>query len=207
MNQRDIDAVLDEVNEAGPVGGSIPNLGIGTHTVLLSRYDFKESKKDKQLYVDADFVVLESDVHDEEETRGWAWFPQAKGWGKTYQSAYLKEFQKAMGQCIGDERETKEIGRDLCSKAQKGRGTRIKVVISPQTDRSGNPKGKDGVVYTNAKWIPIEQTLDDLRETRALLDKMQGVKSEDVEPQETKVAEKPAEKPAKTGGLLSSLKK
>jgi hypothetical protein len=206
MNQRDIDAVLDEVNDAQPVGGNIANLAIGTHTVLLSRYNFKESKKDKTLYVDADFVVLESTAHDEEEVRGWAWFPQAKGWGKTYQSAYLKDFQRAMGDCIGDTRETKEIGRDLCSKQQKGRGTKIKVVVTAQTDRSGNAKSKDGITYTNAKWIPIEQSLADLRECRALLDKMQGTKSEDLEEEQVeKPVEKPAEKPR--SGLLAGLKK
>jgi hypothetical protein len=203
VSQSDIDKILDEVNDQEPLGtGYTPRLGVGTHTVLLSRYGIGENL-DKSKKFEADFVVLESKMHPEGQLRGWAWFVQQPKWGGQYERDNNREFLETAGQSIGDTREPKYIGADFLSDAQKGRGTKFRVTVVERQTKDGKPyTTKKGEIMTNAKWQVVPQTLEDIAEARATLDDIQGVTT-DPEPV---AAPEPTPAPApaatsKLGGL------
>jgi hypothetical protein len=198
----DLDAIFDGIDAAKPISTWTKNLGVGEHVVVLTEYRRKQSDKEMGNIIEADFVVLESDVHEEGEARGWAWFIDAPGWTGKYNKYRAKDFLQQMGKCIGDERESKAIGADFVSKSQKGRGTKIKVVVTPVMDDDGQPRRrKNGEVIANAEWIPIEQTLDDVKEMRAQLEG-EGGADEEQEPEPPP----PPKKETKTGLNLKALK-
>lgn len=167
----EFDAIFEGIENAKPISTWAKNLGIGTHTVVLTGYRVKKSEKEFGNIVEADFVVLESTTHTENEERGWAWFIDAPGWTGKYNQARAKDFLKEAGKCIGDERSTKEIGADFVSKKQAGRGLQMKVVITGVLGDDGQPRlRKNGDQITNAEWTAIPQTLADVAELRAQLD-------------------------------------
>lgn len=195
----DLDAIFEGIDSAKPISTWTKNLQPGTHVVVLTEYRRKKSDKEMGNIIEADFIVLESDVHDEGETRGWAWFIDAPGWTGKYNKYRAKDFLQQMGACIGDERDTKAIGADFVSKEQKGRGTKIKVVVTPVMDDNGEPRRrKNGEVIANAEWIPIEQTLDEVQEMRAQLEGEGSDEEQEPEP--------PPPPPKKTGLNLKALK-
>jgi len=167
----DLDSIFEGIDNAKPITNWTKNLAVGTHVVVLTEYRRKESQKEMGNILEADFIVLESDVHMEGEERGWAWFIDAPGWTGKYNKYRAKDFLMQMGKCIGDNRDTKAIGADFVSKAQKGRGTQIKVVVTPVMGDDGQPRRRtNGDVISNAEWIPIQQTLDDVKQMRAQLE-------------------------------------
>src|SRR3990167_8162031 len=76
-----------------------PNFINGEHTVLLKRFNVKESAKGKGKIVEADFVILESNTDTPKTTRGWPWFIGAPGWQGTYAESRLKEFLECVAKC------------------------------------------------------------------------------------------------------------
>ncbi len=207
LSQSEIDAVLDQVNDQEELsGGFLPQLGVGTHEVLLSQYQMRELV-DKSKVIQADFVVVESTVHAEGEARGWPWFPQAAKWSGVYNRDANKKFIKTCGECIGDKRDSKAIGGDFFSKAQKGRGLRLKVTVTPKINAKTGEQmtTKKGQLMTDANWRVFPQSLADMAEARAQLDEMQGItvaEADAVEPEPTPppVVEKKASL-LKTGSL------
>lgn len=204
-DQEYLKRVFGKVGKAKPVGGGnyAPKLDLGKHRVLLKSYGAKNSKKpgmEDQTIVEAEFVVMTSPVHKEGETRGWAWFIDEPGWSGAYNQDYCKKFLKIAGQCIGDHRDTEEIGADLAGPGQKGRGLMLEAVVSHQVDRkTGKVKtGPKGDPYMEINWIAVPQSLEDVAKARAVLDEMDGVKEEAPPP--------PPPPPAATtsglGGLL-----
>ena len=186
----EFDAIFEGIENAKPIASWTRNLGIGEHTVVLNGYRVKKSEKEFGNIVEADFVVLESTVHEENEERGWAWFIDAPGWTGKYNQARAKDFLKEAGKCIGDERTTKEIGADFVSKAQKGRGTVLKCRVTPVLDDAGNQRlRKNGEPITNAEWTAVSQTLEDIAALRAQIE--EGAEPEpEPEPKKPEPAKK-----------------
>ena len=173
-------SVFSGVENAKSIGGFTGRLGIGEHTLTLTRFAVKESQKDKTKILEADFRVVDSTSHNPRESRGWAWFIQAKGFAGSYEEARAKAFLEAVAKCIGDTSGIAAIGSALAGPAQPGRGLKIRCVVSPQTNRDGSPKlSPKGDVYTNIEWLPVIQTLDDIQAARAELDS--GAASSPVE--------------------------
>lgn len=196
------DAIFEGIENAKPISTWTKNLAVGTHTVALAKYRIKKSDKEMGNIVEADFVVLESTAHEQGEKRGWAWFIDAPGWTGKYNTSRAKDFLKEMGKCIGDSRPTKDIGADFVSKKQNGRGTQIKVVVTPVFNDDGSPKlRKNGEPVTNAEWTAIPQSLEDVAEMRSQLDELDGDAADD-EP-EAKTESKAAETKASALAKLS----
>ena len=198
-----------------------PKLEIGRHRVLLSKYRAKQSKKpgqEDQTILESEFVVMTSTVHKEGDERGWPWFIDEAGWSGIYNQDNAKQFLKVAGQCIGDDRDTDQIGVDLAGPEQMGRGLMLDVIIKEQLNKkTGEVKrSPDGTAYTEIKWIPVAQTLEDIAKARAVLDEMQGVSAVAAAPVEEPPPPPPPPAPAPTptptvatggfGGLLGSLK-
>jgi len=143
-----------------------PNFANGEHTVLLKRFNVKESAKGKGKIVEADFHILASNTEPVDATRGWPWFIGAAGWQGTYAEARLKEFLTAVAACIGDTSPISQIGAMLAGPAQAGRGLAIKVHVF-----DGKPKKAPATgFYQEIRWIPVTQTMEDIKAGRALLD-------------------------------------
>lgn len=167
----DLDNVFGNVANAQDLGGFTRRLPIGQHTVLLTKFNVKESAKGNGKIVEADFHVLESNSAIPNETRGWAWFIGMQGWAGKYEASRLKEFIETLAAGIGDTRGVQAVGADLAGPGQAGRGLMLKCVVSPQENTNGSPKvGKDGRTYTEIRWVSVTQGLEDIKKARALLD-------------------------------------
>lgn len=165
-----LENVFAKVGDAKALGGFTSRLAIGSHTLLLKRFNVKESAKGKGKIVEADFTVLESTTANPGETKGWAWFIGAAGFAGQYEEARLKGFIETVGACIGDSSEISTIGASLAGPAQAGRGLTLKCVVSAQTERDGSPKkSPKGEIYTQIDWLVVPQTLDDIEKARKLL--------------------------------------
>lgn len=212
-----LDSVFGSVEKAKALGGFTARLGIGSHTVLLKRFNVKESAKGKGKIVEADFAIVESNTHGAGETKGWAWFIGAPGWAGTYEESRLKNFLENVATCIGDTSPISAIGAGLAGPAQLGRGLMLKCVVSAQTNRDGSPKtSAKGETYTQIEWIPVSQGLEDIQKARAVLDSapapvqaapaaapaIQQAVTQQVQQVTPPAAQNP---PATTGGGMSSL--
>jgi hypothetical protein len=180
-----------------------PNLINGEHTVLIKRFNVKESAKGKGKIVEADFVVLESTTDTGlPVTRGWPWFIGAPGWQGTYAESRLKEFLTAVGQCIGDTSPISVIGANLAGAAQLGRGIMLKVSVF-----DGKPKKAPATgFYQEIRWTPVTQTLEDIQKARAMLDGGEPAATQAPAPAPAPV--QPAAAPAgNMSALLGALKR
>lgn len=190
---------------AKALGGFTSRLGIGSHTLLLKRFNVKESAKGKGKIVEADFHVLESTSGGPNETKGWAWFIGAPGWAGSYEESRLKTFLETVGKCIGDSSPISHIGASLAGPAQAGRGLMIKCVVSAQTNRDGSAKmNAKGEIYTQIDWMPVTQGLEDIQQARALLG-TDAPAPASVAQQVAAVAQTPAATPATTPAAASNM--
>jgi hypothetical protein len=151
---------------AKALGGFTPPFGNGEHTVLLKRFQVKESAKGKGKIVEADFLILESTTEAAGTTKGWPWFIGAPGWQGSYAESRLKEFLEGVAVSIGDTSPISHIGASLAGPAQAGRGLMMKVSVF-----DGKPKKAPATgYYQEIKWHPVAQGLEDIQKARALLD-------------------------------------
>ncbi len=205
----DYDSILNGVNEANVGGSYTDRLPLGTHDLVLKEFRVKTSKKDGAKIVEADFLVLGSDSKEAPagSVFGWAWFIDSKGWGGTYAKSFLKDFFVQAGDCIGDTRDPQTIGGDLLCPAQKGRGLNLKAVV-----KNGKKTNDKGEPFVEVAWKAIPQTLEQVAETRAGLDDMDGqapaAAAAPVRHLPTPVAPMPPPAAApRTGGILAGLRK
>ncbi len=190
---------------AKALGGFTSRLGIGSHTLLLKRFNVKESAKGKGKIVEADFHVLETNNGQPNETKGWAWFIGAPGWAGTYEESRLKTFLETVAKCIGDTSPISHVGASLAGPGQAGRGLAIKCVVSAQTNRDGSPKmNPKGEIYTQIDWVPVTQGLEEISQARALLDGAAPAAAT-VAQQVAQVAQTPAPTQAAPASNMSSL--
>lgn len=169
----DYTSLFKKAANAKALGGFASRLPIGSHTVLMKRFNVKDSAQNKGRIVEADFLVIEStdDSVMKTPTKGWAWFPDSAGWAGQYEESRLKSFIETVGACIGDDSGVEALGGALAHENQLGRGMMLKCVISPQTDRAGvSKKNAKGETYVNIEWQPVTQTLEDIQKARATLD-------------------------------------
>jgi hypothetical protein len=167
---QDLTSVFSGVENAKELGGFTSRMGIGSHTLLLKRFQVKESQKGKGKIVEADFLVLESSTTPAGETKGWAWFIGAPGWAGTYEESRLKAFAGVVGASIGDTSPVSAILGAMAGPSQVGAGMMFKCVVSAQTNRDGSPKqSPKGETYTQIEWAAVPQTLEDIQRGRAHL--------------------------------------
>jgi len=180
-----------------------PNFINGEHTVLLKRFNVKESAKGKGKIVEADFVVLESTTDTPKTTRGWPWFIGAAGWQGTYAESRLKEFLECVGKCIGDTSPISHIGASLAGPGQAGRGLILKVSVF-----DGKPKKAPGTgFYQEIKWTPVAQGLEDIQAARATLDEGAPTLQPAAQAAPAQQAAQPAAQASNMSALLGALKR
>jgi hypothetical protein len=197
----DLDSVFSGVQNAKELSGFAPKLKNGTHTVVLTRFNVKESQKDRSKIAEADFQILESDTETVNAVRGWPWFIGGRGFAGEYAMSRLKDFIEAVQQCIGDTGAIKDTGALLAGPGQAGKGIVLKVSVYD------GKKMKDGNgFYQELKWTPIPQTLEDIKVQRAKLESQAAVTAAAATTQSVAQTAQPAQ--TATGGasqLLASL--
>lgn len=164
--------LFQRIGSAKPPGDFLPRLGLGTHKVVLERYEPKLSDKNKQqVIVEADFTILESPIHQPMASHGWPFFPGSDEYG--YGDGRAAGFIQTIGQCIGDTTPTDVLGDQLSSPAQIGRGVTLLVTVTQVFNRDGSPRlNRKGEPITNANFAPIPQDLASVAATRAHLDQI-----------------------------------
>lgn len=202
-----LESVFGNIENAKALGGFTSRLGIGSHTLLMKRFNVKESAKGKGKIVESDYLVLETTGGQPNETKGWAWFIGAPGWAGSYEESRLKSFLEVVAKSIGDTSPVAKIGAGLAGPAQLGRGMMFKCIVSAQTNRDGSPKqSPKGETYTEIEWVPVPQSLEDIQRGRAHLD--QTAPAVAVAPavqQQAQPATLPAQSPAIASNNMSSL--
>lgn len=171
----DYSNIFNGIARSKPMGGSYaPRLGLGTHRVALKSYKVKDSTKGQGQFIEAEFVVVQSNTHQQGETRGWVWFINAPGqWAAAYEQDRAKKFLEAVGACVGDDSPVNVIGGNLAGPEQAGKGILLDVTITPQGGKNAGKVNQRGEPYTNAFWTPIPQSLEDLAASRAELDNLE----------------------------------
>ena len=165
---KEIEDALEGINDARPIASWAPNLEVGVHQELvLVSYKIKPTLKAGRV-IEAEFLVIVSDVHKPGEIRGWSWFIDGKGWGGDYAKARNQTFTLEMGKCLDDERlnepnAVKLIGRDLF--LGKGLGVCIGANVTVAVKKGVVQKREDGSTITNADWKAISQTAEDVNNT------------------------------------------
>ncbi len=180
-NNQDYSNIFTGIAKAKSMGGGgyAERLGIGRHRVALKSYKVKESTKGAGNFLEAEFVVLESNTHEAGESRGWVWFINAAGpWAPAYEQDRAKKFLEAVGACVGDDSPVEVIGGNLAGPAQAGKGLILEVTVSPQTGKNAGKTNARGEPYTNIYWKPVAQTLEQLAEQRAEIEAMEGVSAQ-----------------------------
>lgn len=174
MGNNDYSSIFTGIAKSKPMGGGYsPRLGLGHHKLALKSYKVKDSTKGQGQFLEAEFVVLESNTHEPGDTRGWVWFINAPGpWGPAYEQDRAKKFLEAVGACVGDDSPVEVIGANLAGPDQAGKGLIIEVEITPQGGKSAGKVNSRGEPYTNAFWKPVKQTIEELAASRAELESM-----------------------------------
>lgn len=161
----DLDNVFSGVQNAKALGSFTPNLVNGDHTVLVKRFNVKESQKGKGKIVEADFHIVDSTTDTVGSTKGWPWFIGAGGFQGEYAMSRLKDFMEAVQKCIGDTGPISETGKLLAGPQQAGRGLMLKCSVF-----NGKAKKDGNGYYQEIKWTAVPQTLEDIAKNRAKLD-------------------------------------
>lgn len=158
-------ALLQNIANASPKSTRLPSIGAGRHEVILTKYDIRESQMGKGTIISADFFV------PNQGPRSWAWFPGGQGFAGAYAQADAKSFLEAIKNSLGADDDLDAIADQLLGEDQPGQGIRLMVEVWQVMNQDGTPrlsKEKREPIF-NAKWYPIEQTLDDVAATRDAL--------------------------------------
>lgn len=170
----------DYSNIFGPIGraksmggGFAQRLGIGSHKLVLKSYKVKDSAKGQGSFLEAEFLVVNSSVHEAGESRGWVWFINAPGqWAAAYEQDRAKKFIETIGACVGDNSPVEVLGAALAGPDQAGTGIIVDVEIAPQGGKNAGKTNGRGEPYTNAYWRPVSQTLEEVAAQRAEVESM-----------------------------------
>lgn len=202
---KDFSSAFKKAANAKQISEFAKNIGLGRHTVALKAFRGKESQKNKEVFVEGEFVILKSHTETEQvgATRGWAWFINASGWTGDYASARLQTFLDVARDAIAELLDKDEDGNlpDLESfgsfmsneEDNPCYGLVLECEVVQVFDDAGNVrKGKNGREIHNVVWEATPQTLEDIESTRELI----GSLVENFRPEPVK---KPAVASAKTG--------
>lgn len=175
MNGNDYSGIFGTIGRAKSMGGGFaPRLGLGKHRLAIKSYKVKDSTKGQGQFLEAEFVVVNSTVHQQGESRGWVWFINAPGpWAPAYEQDRAKKFLEAVGACVGDSSPVEVLGAALAGPDQAGVGIILDVEIVPQGGKNAGKVNQRGEPYTNAFWTPVKQSLDDVAASRVEIEGME----------------------------------
>lgn len=180
--------VFSGISNAKPMGGFLDRLGLGKHKIALTRFAVKTSESDGQTILEADFQILESSVPGLAGSyRGYPWFLDAAKHGKDYERDRAKKFIEAVIGCFTDANDKAALA-NLCQQITPGSaGIDVQtfgdlmaydeqplsgvVLIADITERHNKKKDK---TYSNAEWISVPQTLQQVLERGAQIKAMKA---------------------------------
>lgn len=164
MAENKYKALLKTIADAKPAFSRVPNLGAGRHEVILTKYSIRESQQNMGTIMSAEFFVPGVGP------RGWAWFPNSQGWAGTFSQSDAKAFLEAVQVSLGTDQDLDEVADSLLSEDQPGTGVRVIAEVWQVMNKDGSARlNQKREPIFNAKWFPIEQTVDDVAKTRDLL--------------------------------------
>lgn len=154
-----LDAVLSDIESTEPLNERMQRLGVGQHTVLLTKFYGRNSAQGYGTILYAEFIVEKSTLHIPGERRNWMFFPGLPSWAGKHEKTRVIEFMATVDACVGQPpRGTKITGGELAN--GKLRGLRIEVVVTPAIDKkTGHQRTNNkGEPINNAAWTPVRQT-------------------------------------------------
>lgn len=162
---------------APPINNFAPSIGLGKHRVGLKVFRCKNSTKTKQLFVEADVMILESTMEEVGATRSWAWFINAPGeFTGQYAQARLTEFLKTVGDSIESDQSIDEIGDALVDEdTNNARGIELDVEVTAVPDKNDPSKvmkRKGGQPVHNAVWYAVKQGKEDIEASKKKMDEL-----------------------------------
>jgi hypothetical protein len=188
-------SAFKKANDAKPINGFAKSPTLGKHRVALKAFRGKESQKTHEVFIESEYVILESETEQIGVTRSTPWFINSGGWPGTYATARLQEFILAVKESISDDRTVEEIGDELADEDKNpGYGIVLDMEVSEVMDKNDASKvqvGKGGRPVHNVAWFAIEQTEEDIAATREKLKAMESApaqKAPATKPAETTVA-------------------
>ncbi len=170
--------IFEKVGKAKLLNNWEPALPKGRHRVALVKYGGKESNKDHTVFLEAEFIVLESDNPNVKlgSRHSWPWFinkPDEFG----YTHARARNFLEVLQKCIDDTSDTSSFGNDLvedfASESPNAYGLMLDAKVDQVLDAKGEPRrGKKGQEVFNVSWIPVTQSPEQIATTREILDEL-----------------------------------
>ena len=167
--------VFAGINNAKPMGDFLEKLGLGKHKLALTRYMPKTSSQDdSSTILEADFLVLESTVPNLAGSyRGYAWWLDAAGHGKSYERDRAKKFIESVIACFTQPSDQQALAQ-LCQQITPGcAGIDVQTfgdlmaydqqplvgvtVMCEISERYNKKKGRN---YSHAEWTPLPTTLE-----------------------------------------------
>lgn len=169
------ETLFEQVGKARALNNWEPSIPEGKHQVALVKYGGKTSGKDKTVFLEAEFIVVET---DNEKVRvgarySWPWFiNRADEFG--YTASRAKDFLLTVQKCIGNEEDVSLFGsalaEDFDGDQPQAYGVVMDVAVTPVKDAKGLPRrGKKGNEVYNASWLPVPQSEADITVTRKKL--------------------------------------
>lgn len=182
-------ALLKTIADAKPAFTRVPNLGAGRHEVILTKYSIRESQQNMGTIMSAEFFVPGIGP------RGWAWFPNSQGWAGTFSQSDAKAFLEAIQVSLGTDQSLDDIADSLLGDDQPGTGVRLVAEVWQVMNKDGSPRlNQKREPIFNAKWFPIEQSLEDVAATAEKLPElMASVIAPTAAPAQTSRAAAPAQ--------------
>lgn len=159
--------------DAKPINNFAKSPALGKHRVALKSFRGKESQKQKEVFIEAEFYILESATEQVGVVRSVPWFINRTGWTGDYASARLQEFLGVVKDSVNAEEEIAELGDKLADEDENsGYGITLDIsveVVMDKDDASKVAKGKNNRDIHNVTWSVVEQTPEDIMATRELL--------------------------------------
>lgn len=153
-------SAMKKAANAKPLNNFAPPIGLGKHRVALKHFRGKEGGKSKEVFVEAEFIIMESETETIGAVRGWPWFINAKGWSGEYNASRMQEFLAATAAGVGDERPLDEIGDELSDEEQNpGYGILTDVEVVQVPDKEDPRKvmlRANGQEVHNSFFYPVE---------------------------------------------------
>lgn len=173
--------LFKQVGNSKDMAGFLPSLPAGDHIVAMTKYGCKESKKDSSVFIEAEFIVLETNnpkvsVGDKHSC---PWFINQSGFPGQYAQDRAKKFLKCTQKAIGNDADTGEfadsLSEDFESDAPEMYGIRYLAEVRQVFMPDGSPRkgAKDNDVF-NTDWSADDQDEAAIAATREEIISLSG---------------------------------
>lgn len=205
-------SAMKKAANAKPINNFASPIGLGKHRVAVKLFRGKEGGKSKEVFVETEVFIMESETEQVGAVRGWPWFINASGWSGDYNASRMQEYLQAVADGVGDDRPLDEIGDELSDEEKNpGFGILVDVEVVTVPDKNDPRKvmtRKNGQPVHNAFWTAVEEQDEAiLAATQAKCQEYAAKKPEPAKKKEEAPAQETAAAPAtpRTGGIRKLL--